>query len=243
MFLYITLYIQGVLDYSPLEAGVRFPAADAALVLRRPDRRPGARARSRPDADGHRPDPRRRRADPPCAESSSATGGRPAARLHRRRNRHRYDQPRDRLGCARGGRPARAGMASGINSTFRQVGIALALPRSVRSSRAGSNRTSLRRCPAAGLVRRGSLLRRRQSAVATAPPEFRAQALDAANTAFISAFNEILMSAAGSRSSARSRARSCSSVARTSRVAPPATIPPPPPTDLNRAPATKKKTG
>ena len=46
-------------------------------------------------------------------------------RLHRRRHRHRHHQPGHRLGRdRRRAEPARAGMASGINSTFRQVGIA-----------------------------------------------------------------------------------------------------------------------
>jgi len=52
MFLYLTIYMQGVLDYSPLEAGLRFPAADRARSscadLRRalepdPDSRPARR--------------------------------------------------------------------------------------------------------------------------------------------------------------------------------------------------------
>ena len=39
MFLYLTLYIQDVLEYSPLQAGLRFLPLDPALVRRRADRR------------------------------------------------------------------------------------------------------------------------------------------------------------------------------------------------------------
>ena len=47
MFLYLTLYIQDVLGYSPLEAGRALPAADGALVLRRADLRPSCSTGSR----------------------------------------------------------------------------------------------------------------------------------------------------------------------------------------------------
>ena len=47
MFLYLTLYIQDVLGYSPLQAGLRFLPIDAAVVHRRADRRQAERARAR----------------------------------------------------------------------------------------------------------------------------------------------------------------------------------------------------
>ena len=47
MFLYLTLYIQDVLGYSPLEAGLRFLPLTAALVRRRADLGAPARPRSR----------------------------------------------------------------------------------------------------------------------------------------------------------------------------------------------------
>ena len=50
MFLYLTLYIQDVLGYGPLQAGLRFLPIDAAVVRRRADRRPAERARARPPA-------------------------------------------------------------------------------------------------------------------------------------------------------------------------------------------------
>ena len=47
MFLYLTLYIQDVLGYSPLEAGLRFLPLTRALVRRRADLRPAAATGSR----------------------------------------------------------------------------------------------------------------------------------------------------------------------------------------------------
>ncbi len=47
LFLYITLYMQDVLGYSPLEAGLSVPAADAPLVLRGPGGRASSRRASR----------------------------------------------------------------------------------------------------------------------------------------------------------------------------------------------------
>jgi EmrB/QacA subfamily drug resistance transporter len=93
---------------------------------------------------------------------------------------------------------ARAGMASGINSTFRQVGIATgtAALGAIFSTRIASRLSELvPQAPAsfADAVSSGAA----QSAVQAAPPAFRAQALDAANQAFVSGFNEILLVAAG----------------------------------------------
>ena len=39
LFLYLTLYLQNYLGYSPLEAGVRYLPITVAALLRRPDRR------------------------------------------------------------------------------------------------------------------------------------------------------------------------------------------------------------
>ena len=47
MFLYLTIYIQGVLGYSPLEAGLRFLPLTVLVVLRRADRRRSSRTGSR----------------------------------------------------------------------------------------------------------------------------------------------------------------------------------------------------
>ena len=59
MFLYLTLYIQGVLGYSPLEAGLRFLPLTVLSFVVAPisGRLLGARAGA--GADGHRADPGR----------------------------------------------------------------------------------------------------------------------------------------------------------------------------------------
>jgi EmrB/QacA subfamily drug resistance transporter len=93
--------------------------------------------------------------------------------------------------------PARAGMASGINSTFRQIGIStgVAALGAVFSSRIASElSTSLPRAPSsfADAVSAGAT----DQAVQAAPPQFQDQAVNAANHAFVTAFNEILLIAA-----------------------------------------------
>jgi EmrB/QacA subfamily drug resistance transporter len=90
--------------------------------------------------------------------------------------------------------PARAGMASGINSTFRQAGIAtgVAALGAVFQSRISSElATSLPQAPPsfADAVSSGAT----HQAVASAPPQFRDQALSAADHAFVTGFNEILL--------------------------------------------------
>jgi hypothetical protein len=90
--------------------------------------------------------------------------------------------------------PARAGMASGINSTFRQVGIATGVAGlgAVFQSRISSElATHLPQAPSrfADAVSSGAI----HQALAAAPARFRGQALAAADHAFITAFNEILL--------------------------------------------------
>jgi EmrB/QacA subfamily drug resistance transporter len=89
---------------------------------------------------------------------------------------------------------ARAGMASGINSTFRQVGIAtgVAALGAVFQSRIESELAqSLPQAPGAfsDAVASGAI----DQAVQQAPPQVQDQALAAAHDAFISGFNEILL--------------------------------------------------
>jgi EmrB/QacA subfamily drug resistance transporter len=93
--------------------------------------------------------------------------------------------------------PARAGMASGINTTFRQVGIATGvagLGAVFQSKIASELSAKLPHAPAsfADAVASGAS----QQAIQQAPPQFREHALAAGNQAFISAFNEILLIAA-----------------------------------------------
>ena len=90
--------------------------------------------------------------------------------------------------------PARAWMASGINSTFRQLGIATGVAGlgAVFQGRIASELSDLLpQAPDsfADAVAAGAT----QSAVASAPPQFQEQAASAAEHAFVAAFNEILL--------------------------------------------------
>ena len=90
--------------------------------------------------------------------------------------------------------PARAGMASGINTTFRQVGIATGvagLGAIFQSKIASDLAVRLPQVPSsfADAVASGAA----QQGVQAAAPQFREQALVTANHAFIVAFNEILL--------------------------------------------------
>jgi EmrB/QacA subfamily drug resistance transporter len=90
--------------------------------------------------------------------------------------------------------PARAGMASGVNNTFRQVGIAtgVAALGAVFQSQISSKLSQLAPQAPPGFsdaVSSGAA----QAAIASAPAGSRAQLTTAANQAFISGFNEILL--------------------------------------------------
>ena len=90
--------------------------------------------------------------------------------------------------------PARAGMASGINSTFRQVGIATGVAGlgAVFHSQIESQLTAVPDAAREGFadaVSSGAI----EQAVAQAPPEFQSGALEAAQNAFVHGFNEILL--------------------------------------------------
>ena len=92
--------------------------------------------------------------------------------------------------------PARAGMASGINSTFRQVGIATGVAGARRDLPVADRlRARVDACPQApSRLRRRVSVGGRHQAVSSAPPQFRDQArIAAANHAFITGFNEILL--------------------------------------------------
>ena len=102
MFLYITIYIQGVLGYSPLEAGASLPAADPVLVRRAADTRQPLAIGSRCGcrwASGWRCG-RRVAAD---ARRRARLGMDDAAcRIPGRGRRHRAHQPGNRSGRDRG---------------------------------------------------------------------------------------------------------------------------------------------
>ena len=96
--------------------------------------------------------------------------------------------------------PRRAGMASGINNTFRQVGIAtgIAALGAIFQSRIASHIAASGNVPAgrvhelAQAVSSGAT----KQALQGVPQQFRAQAADLARSAFISGLNEILFVAA-----------------------------------------------
>ena len=194
MFLYLTLYIQGVLAYSPLEAGLRFlPLTILSFVVapitgRLLERVP-ARALMGSGLiivgvglilmGG-------------IDSSDSWTGLLPGFIL-----------AGIGVGMTNPGiasvaigvvEPARAGMASGINSTFRQVGIATgtAALGAIFQARIDSELGDL--LPQAPpQFSEAVAVGATQSALESAPEQFRLQATDAANQAFITGLNEILL--------------------------------------------------
>ena len=75
MFLYITLYMQNVLGYTPLEAGRSLPAGVAPVLPRRADRGQARRALPGAAVPDRRPVADRPRAAARCTASSRATTG------------------------------------------------------------------------------------------------------------------------------------------------------------------------
>ncbi len=194
MFLYLTLYIQGVLGYSPLEAGLRFlPLTVLSFVVAPISGRLLGRVPAR---------------------AMMGTGlilvGLGLMLMHGIEGRRRLDDllagsvvAGIGIGMTNPGiasvaigvvDAARAGMASGINSTFRQVGIATgtAALGAIFQSRVESKLGELlpNAPPAFGeAVSSGAA----QNAIPSLPPQLQAQAADAANQAFVSGLNEILL--------------------------------------------------
>jgi EmrB/QacA subfamily drug resistance transporter len=95
--------------------------------------------------------------------------------------------------------PARAGMASGINTTFRQVGIATgvaglgAVFQSKITDYVTANLSSHAPAGAAEGLANATASGAQAQAVQQAPSQFRGEALDVANHAFVNAFNDILL--------------------------------------------------
>jgi EmrB/QacA subfamily drug resistance transporter len=194
MFLYLTLYIQDVLEFSPLEAGVRFLPVTllsflvAPIAGRLSDRVPARFLLG-------------------AGLIAVGTG------LVLMRGIETGDEWTGLLpgflvagvgiGLTNPGiastaigvvEQARAGMASGINSTFRQIGIAtgVAALGSLFQARIESKLTELAPQAPAGFadaVSSGAAT----DALAAVPPRFREQAADAANQAFVAGLNEILL--------------------------------------------------
>jgi len=194
MFLYLTLYIQDVLQYSPLEAGVRFLPTTllsffvAPLAGRALHRIPAGRIMG----TGMILVGLGLLLQHGIEVGDSWTGLLPGFIL----TGIGVGMTNPGIASVAIGvvEPARAGMASGINSTFRQVGIATgtAALGAIFQARIESKLGDLLpQAPSsfADAVSSGAA----QSAVASAPPQIQDRALDAANTAFVSAFNEILL--------------------------------------------------
>ena len=154
LFLYLTIYLQGVLGYEPLEAGSAVPAAQRALLRRRADRRPPWRADPGPGDPRHRPGHGRCRAAVDAGRRPGLGVDRAACRADRRRGRHRDHQPGDRLGRdRRGARRRSRGWARGSTRRSARSASPPASPRSARCSSRGSKQAGGSPAPA---PRRGS---------------------------------------------------------------------------------------
>jgi len=194
MFLYLTLYIQDILEFTPLEAGVRFlPITLISFFVAPVSARLAGRVPVRALLGGglilvgiglglmHG-----------IELGDSWTGLLPGFLI----SGGGIGMVNPTIASTAIGvvEPARAGMASGINTTFRQVGIATGVAGlgAIFSSKISSFLTAhLPQAPssfadavASGAARQG---------VQAAPPQFREHALVTANHAFIVAFNEILL--------------------------------------------------
>jgi MFS family permease len=195
MFLYITIYIQGVLGYSPLQAGVRFLPLTllsffVAPVAARLSSRVPARALLGVGLTTVGVGLLLMRGVSPDSEWTTLLAGFLVAGAG--------------IGMTNPGiastaiavvPPARVGMGAGINNTFRQVGIAtgIAALGAVFQARVESKLSdTLPNAPAglAELVSSGGT----EAALRAMPPGGRtAQVADASTVAFTSALNEILL--------------------------------------------------
>jgi EmrB/QacA subfamily drug resistance transporter len=194
MFLYLTIYMQGVLDYSPLETGLRFlpltvlsfvasPVA-GALSHRIPIRvllglglalvGVGLLLMHGLDAG---------------SDISALLPGFVVAGIG-----IGITNPGIGQGAIAVVPPAKAGMGSGINTTFRQVGIATGVASlgAVFQAQVDSKLSALLPTAPAGLAEAVSSGGSR-AAAAAAPPGQRVEIVHASKVAFVSGFNEILL--------------------------------------------------
>ncbi len=198
MFLYLTLYIQGVLEFSPLEAGLRFLPLTLLSFFAAPMT---ARANERVPArftmgigltlvgvglflmSGIEVGDSWTRLLPGFALAGVGVG---------------MTNPGIASTALAVVDPRRAGMASGINSTFRQVGIAtgVATLGVIFQTRVEDKLAQL--VPQApGSLADAVAAGAGQTAAKMAPPEVQAQLASAANEAFVSGLNTILVVGAG----------------------------------------------
>jgi EmrB/QacA subfamily drug resistance transporter len=194
MFLYITIYIQGVLGYSPLEAGLRFLPLTllsffVAPIAARLGERVPARALLGVGLTTVGVGLLLMRGVSVDSDWTALLAGFLVAGVG--------------IGMTNPGiastaiavvPPARVGMGAGINNTFRQVGIAtgIAALGAVFQARVEAKLAdALPGAPAglADLVSSGGS----EAALRAAPPDSRAQVADASTLAFTSALNEILV--------------------------------------------------
>ena len=201
LFLYLTLYLQGFLGHDPLEAGLRYlpvtvtnfvvAAATGALLSRVPARYLigaglGITGLGLLLTGGVQ----RPTTGPVCSPASSWSV--PAWACSTRRSP---------TWPSRSCRRSTRGMASGINDTFRQVGIAIGIAAwgAIFLGRGASEVEEVAAgTPAASGARPRELVEAVSSghlndAVAAAPPGARAQVADAAHQGFLAGFNDILM--------------------------------------------------
>ena len=197
MFLYLTIYIQGVLGYSPLEAGLRFlPLSLISFIAAPISAKLGEWVG----------------AGPMMAAGMAAVGvGLLLMRGVGPGSEWTELIPGFLIGGAGVGMTnpnigtvaisvvsqERAGMASGINTTFRQVGIATGVAALGAIFQGSIDSKMAAALPAAPhqlseAVASGGTA----AATAVAPPEFTAQVAAASDAAFTSALNEILLIAA-----------------------------------------------
>jgi EmrB/QacA subfamily drug resistance transporter len=194
MFLYITLYVQDVLGYSPLEAGVRFlPITLLSFFVAPIAGRLTGRVPARVLLGlglvlvgvglllmrGIEPGDDWTTLLPGFLVAGVGIG---------------FTNPAIASTALGVVAPFRAGMASGINSTFRQVGIAtgVAALGAIFQSRIEARLVELLPNASAGLSEAVAAGGGRAAAEAV-PPGNRAQVADAANQAFISGLNDILL--------------------------------------------------
>ena len=200
MFLYITLYVQTILGYDAAGDRPALPADHAAVVRRRGGvgqahgEAPGARTARR------RPDPRRERA---AAHARASTPSRAGPQLLPGFlvagigiGTINPSIANAAIGVVT---PARSGMASGISSTFRQVGIATGIAglgaifqsqitQRLTTALAGTPGAS-RTDQIAHAVSAGAA----PKAIAASPPAARPRLEHAIHVAFTAALNDILL--------------------------------------------------
>jgi predicted MFS family arabinose efflux permease len=197
MFLYLTIYMQGVLDFSPLEAGLRFLPLTVLSFIASPIA----------GALSHRIPIRvllglglalvgvgllLMRGVSPDSEWTALLAGFLVAGVGIGITNPGIGQAAIAVVPVE-----KAGMGSGINTTFRQVGIAtgVAALGAIFQSRVESKLTELLPNAPSGLgevVASGGS----RAAAGVAPPGIRADVVHASNVAFTGAFNEIILIAA-----------------------------------------------